>query len=108
MDNNLKDYIITGPNNEKYRLVPLSGPEKAPKRHKLKTNLNEKVVKFDDFTGAYIRKAREDGGFGLRGLSRAINITPATLCNLERGKTKKPHKNTLIAIAHKLGIKLIA
>ncbi len=54
--------------------------------------------------GDYVKKKREEMGISLRGLAEKIQISPAYLCDIEKGNRQPPAK-FLKTLAEVLGIR---
>jgi transcriptional regulator with XRE-family HTH domain len=55
---------------------------------------------------ARLTRARELAELNPRGLSLLIGAAPVTVSNLERGMSRNPNADTVMALAHTLGVSL--
>ncbi len=59
-----------------------------------------KSIKF----GAYVRREREDRGFGLREMAKKVGVSPTYMSKVERDEFKPPAEDKIRKIADILGI----
>lgn len=58
---------------------------------------------FEPSLGNIIKNYREEAGLKQGELAREVNLTKASMCNIENGITKKPQQATLLKLCEKLG-----
>lgn len=58
----------------------------------------------DDLTGQRILMARRSRGWARFRLAQVSGVCPETIGRIERGETKRPRFNTMMALADALGL----
>ena len=85
-----------------YRLIKYI----AMHRNILRLLLTENTIRRNMIPMKQVRRIREDRGIKQYDLAKRIGVRPATLCALEKGKTKNPRIKMLRDIAAALEVPL--